>query len=45
MITVEIAQNDSSDKHFCFKCGAENVNENGVNNICEHLIFLGKNAK
>ena len=43
MITVEIAQNDNSDKHFCFKCGAENVNENGVNNICEHLIFLGTN--
>ena len=25
----------------CPKCFSENIDENGVKNVCEHLIFVG----
>ena len=28
----------------CPKCFSENINENGVKNVCEHLIFVGTSA-
>tara|TARA_B100000700_G_C14889062_1_gene781821 strand:+ start:175 stop:468 length:294 start_codon:yes stop_codon:yes gene_type:complete len=25
----------------CPKCNSANINENGINNICDHLVFIG----